>query len=328
LKKRVSYTLFVLVLLLAACERADLGIMPTLAPTHTPVPTQTPTLAPTWTPTVTSTPTPAPTATATPLPTATPLFGPGTPTPETEGWLTQRWTSASPDGEWFAEVVVTLPFVEQEAVSDVARTRLTVTKSDGTVAWTPLDAWSAYGLGFPVPGNFRWTEDDLYLSLRTTPDGCSLYGWEMALLRFDLEEGALSEVVTDLPGAPALSPDRERLAYLEGTELVLRVLETGEERRVGFDPDHQSWEAGNLTWSPGGERLAFAVVQNACTALPERSAIWTVDTEGLVSTLALPAGEQRFRISSWADEETLFLVDAQGQAWRLDLATSDLVAVE
>ena len=316
------------IFLLAGCGQVDLGIMPTLAPTRTPVPTQTPTLAPTWTPTVTPTSTPAPTATSTPPPTATPLFAPGTPTPETEGWLTQRWTSASPNGEWFAEVVVTLPFVEQEAVSDVARTRLTVTKSDGTVAWTPLDDWSAYGLGFPVPGNFRWTEDDLYLSLRTTPDGCSLYGWETALLRFDLEEGALSEVVTDLPGAPALSPDRERLAYLEGTELVLRVLETGEERRIGFDPAHDSWEAGNLTWSPGGERLAFAVVQNACTTLPERSAIWTVDTEGLVSRLALPAGEQRFRISSWADEETLFLIDSEGQAWRLDLATSDLVAVE
>ncbi len=324
-RKTLPYTLSLLTLILTACT--GLNTLPTLVPTHTPIPTHTPTSIPTWTPS----PTPPPTATPTPLPsptpTATPLFGPGTPTPESAGWLTQRWNSASPDGRWFADVVVRLPLVAQEAVDEVAHTEVVISRSDGGLRWVVLDEWTPYGLGFPTPQDFRWTKDALYFSLRAIPDGCSLFGWEVALLHFDLREGMLSQVASELPGAPQLAPDYGRLAYLNEETLVIRDLESGTERRVPFAPEGASWQAGNLVWSPSGRQVAFTVVQSACVGAAAERSIWVVDTEQFNSTRVLSPDERRLQLFTWAGDEALLLTDPLGEAWRLNLTTLNLAPV-
>ncbi|MGC9358248.1 MAG: hypothetical protein ACP5GX_10280 [Anaerolineae bacterium] len=327
----LRYVFLGLLLLVTGCGRTPLFSTPiptyTLAPTLTLTPTPQPTSPPTWTPTATATQTPPPTATSTAVPSPTPLFGEGTPTPELEGRLTQRWGSTSPDGNWVAHVTVVLPVVDGETVGEAAYTEVSVTQTDGSVTWYPIDDWSPYGLGFPTPQKFHWSEDALYFSLHAVPDGCSVFGSDVALLRLDLREGTLTNVAPDLSGALSLSPNERRLAYLEENEVVIRDLETGEERRVAFDSETSKWRAGNLTWSPSGEQLAFTVVHTPCTLITKHS-VWVVNVENLVSTAIIQEDDRRFLISGWRTDETLLLNDIEGIAWRLEVEGGTLSLID
>jgi hypothetical protein len=233
---------------------------------------------------------------------------------------TQSWSYRSPDGEWHAQVTVRLPVIDGEIVGEHAHTRFTVTRRDGQVEWVVLDHWSTYGMGFTVPGKLRWSADgqSLTFSNHATPDGCAVYCCDEGLLRLDLDDGTLTSLAPDVRNG-VVSPDERTLAYLTGPQLVLRELETGTERSIAFQPIGENWQAGQITWSPAGQRIAFTVMADPCGSATATSIVLVDLASGSVHVPV--AGDERLLVTFWwPTPDTLLLLDRDDLCWQLDSA--------
>jgi hypothetical protein len=277
-RKRDLIAVIVLVLILTACTPTQLpkpaqplttntalvNVLestpsPTLYPSHTLTLEPTTTPVPAITPVSTATPTRRPTRT--PTPTSGPLPDPvGTANARhimeiVQPKIIER--SASPDGEWQAELVRydCVPTQgEQEQAYELLylvnlRTGTEVILADQL---RYCEGLGAYGLGIAY-----WTMEGRYLyytkSAHGQPDGGSTT-WYRSLTRYDL----IQDESIDLLWGP-LAPDGVTMAFpdLEKQDLILWDLDHGEVARIpsSLPPEVPGAAIHGIAWSPDGNSL-------------------------------------------------------------------------
>lgn len=282
------------------------------------------TALPTATPAVTG---PARAATSTP-----PRSGPGD-TPSMTVALTadNTWQATSPDGQWIAESSMVGPYLEGD--QEKYRTRLTVRSRDGRVTWPIIDQIANYGLGYVIPVVLRWSVDGqhLYITHESVPDGCALFVNGSDLLRVDLGNGSVTELVPAVGTSLALSPDETRLAYVgwgADTELVVQPLDGGDSVRVPLATGRDTVQAGNITWSPDGKSLLVTIAFNPCEEGHWTQSVVRIDLAPVAQTVLVDRDARRPDAVSWTDPARAYLHDAAGNDWWLDATTGEVTPVE
>jgi hypothetical protein len=295
-----------------AAQPAPTLIVPTRVPEQTFEPL-TPTIGP-QPPTSTETPEqPAPTA------------GPPTPTPDFAAYVQETWFARSPDGLWEVIGTVALP---PDHGGATYYTRLDVLSLVDEEAWVVVDQWNPLGLGYTTPRILTWSEDgaSLYLTNRPVPDGCAVYVNGSDLVRVSLATGEVETLVPSSGLWLALSPDETRLAYIgyAARGLVVRDLASGEEQETNLDPGGP-YSAGDITWAPDGSAVVLGLGISPCSGdWAAGVSLVRVDFPSLTLTELLPADERLFRIMDWTENGVL-IQDKEGQFWRMDPASGDLI---
>jgi hypothetical protein len=262
--------------------------------------------------------TPAITATATLLPT-------------TDAAAANTWQSLSLDGQWIAEGSMEGPYLEGD--QEKYRTRLTVRRTDGQVTWPVIDQVANYGLGYTIPVPVQWSADgqSLYVTHQPVPDGCALFVNGSNLLRVDLENGSVTELVPAVGSSLALSPDETQLAYVgwgADTELVVQPLGGRDSVRVPLAAGRDAVQAGNIIWGPEGTSLLLTVAFNPCQEGAWMQSIVRIDLAPVRKTILVDRDARRLDTVSWSDPARARLHDAAGNDWWLDVTTGEVTLVQ
>ncbi len=311
-----------LILLLVGCNQLTISLtpMPTdISLMETPVFTPTPISAPT----TTSFPSQIPTERATVA--LSNIAGTPTPTPMFTDFELREWSSPSPDGEWIAQVIAAFP-----AVSGMGNyyTQLKVSKADGTLEWVVVDEWLEWGLGYTIPQPLQWSRDGryLYFTNQPVPDGCAVFVNGADLHRVDLSNGGVRELVPSVGLWLSLSRDETMLAYVGYGDrgLVIRDLVTGAERETKLDPG-QSYQAGNIIWSPDGTALILTLALQPCsTDWADSTSIIRVETTTLEQTTLIREDKRLFITVEWSVVDKVLLRDRGDDYWLMDATTGQV----
>jgi hypothetical protein len=194
---------------------------------------------------------------------------------------TSSFGSVSPDGLWRAEAM--LATFEGDPWYEYAR--VTVSRLDGSVSWTPYDVLSEYGgLGSGHVSDFFWSADGRYLYFRHTAasEPCG-YQFTTNLHRVDLRDGRLREVLLTgaVFGQVTISPDTGRMAYPTQDGILLANLADGGSRNLPVEwPEGHAYLIGWIAWSPDGNELAFSLTRPLCDSPdPPRTSVHIIDLE-------------------------------------------------
>ena len=240
-------------------------------------------------------------------------------------------TVDSPDGLWQATVAQSDPAI----VAGESKFYTTLSVTDGSAAWTPIDEWRGHGLGYVYPIIQGWSDDGryLYYSNITSFDGCMVFNNGMDLHWLDVTNGRTNLLLdTGLTNNLALSPDGMRVAYTQfnGQDVVffLRDAGTDKEQSVAVTTGAGDAQSGNILWSPDGSFFLLAVAHNPCSADWTHSIV-RVDVAGSGLT-AVPLIEEDFRqftMLDWSDtaQDTVHLKDKDGNTWLLDVNSGELI---
>jgi hypothetical protein len=341
-----------LVILMSAWALLAVACAAQGTPTPTAVATTAPTLPP---PTATSAPSPTPatatstlpptvavasptaSATATPLALATPQrAGAGvTALPDLTGLRVVTTTNTSQDGKWNATGLAAFP----RSAPDNYYTRLIVAGADGQTAWTVVDQWSRYGMGYTTPQPFLWSRDGraFYFTNMAHPDGCAPFVNATDLYRVDLNTGAVTQIAPSVGLWLALSPDETKLAYAGFRErgLVVSDLATGREQETGLKLRQNANfgdAIGRILWSADGSTIIYTIANRPCsgaasksqTVFAESTSIVRLDVATMRQTPLLSDDIQLRMALEWASADKLLVRDKDGQTWLLDVTTGQL----
>lgn len=239
--------------------------------------------------------------------------------------LEARATSISPDGQWRAESMAAFP-----ADRDEYYQRLTVTRSDGQVSWTPVETWSPMGLGYTVAVSFAWSTQtaSLYFTNLPAPDGCALFvnGW--GLQRLDLATGQVTEVVPRRGLTLAPAPAEDIVAEITDRPpiLTLHDLVVGNTFTVTLPVADATTQAGSLVWSPDGTRIALALAHDPCTGGWARAtSVLVVDAITLEAITLLGEDDRLLKPVEWKTADALTLEGEGGTRFILDPTTRELM---
>lgn len=235
----------------------------------------------------------------------------------------ERWYSAVSDGQWMAEGLVAFP----QSGNGQYYTELRVKKADGTVEWVPVTAWSEWGLGYTTPRPLRWSPDGryLYFTNAPVPDGCGIFINASDLLRLDLVDGSVQEVLPpNTTWSLAVAPDGKTSVYSKGDELYLLDLATANYVAVKVEGLNPNTTWGNFVWSPGSQKVAFTIAHHPCMPPEWSNSLLIIDTQTLIITTVLEKDPRRLTIAAWVDAGHLALTDYDGREWLLDIAAGTM----
>lgn len=294
--------------------------------TPQPLPTETnevrPTLHATTQPTVTPVNTPTIAATATAVAVTT------TPLPELE--LIDSLTSVSPDGKWTTSI-------SQRPVSqsDIQQVFIVASTTDTTVKWIAEDTLQPDGLAYhwPIPLYWSTKHPFLYFSHQYSGDGCftaqNFRGSD--LWRTNLDTGEVEQLSPKVGYWLVISPDERTLAYMAYSQggLVLRDLESGNERQTGFDIDTQyageTVYKSNLIWAPDSSSLLVTAEIGACSGNSMYSII-KIDVPTLSQTTLINESSRNLKTVTWTEAERAELLDDSGNEWWLYTNSSEVIS--
>ncbi len=238
------------------------------------------------------------------------------------GKLFQGAFLPSPDGRQIAWS--TLQAVE----SGEARVQLKVASSDGSGEKTLIDEKRA----FPTrPDPVRWSRDGKSLYYSNAPYGIGgyiLFGGWTDLQKVDLSTGQVQEILPQrgCMCALSLSPDEGRIATInrpeaDFLELILLDVATGEKKKARLPTGHS--QAGAIQWSPDGKELLVTVA----VGNPDKEAysIIKLDADTLDQTPLVTDDPRNLETAAWPLRSTVWLNDRNGDAWRMDPSTGELV---
>lgn len=232
------------------------------------------------------------------------------------------------DGKWIATVTVALPATEEQGAAEMYYTQLKVAQADGAIAWTPVDGWSNWGLGYTTPRSFHWSKDGsrLFFTNVPVPDGCALFVNGSDLWSLDLSDGRVQAIVPAVGLSLSLSPDETMLAYIGWGDrgLVLRDLQTGAERELKVNQGQAEVQAGDIVWSPDGTSIMLTAAVHPCAANNEATSIVRVDIPTLTQTTLIREDKRRFNTVEWSSPDIVSLQDGDGQLWQMDPKTGQV----
>lgn len=278
------------------------------------------------------TPTPVPSPTPTSIPSPVPIIAPPTPTLTPNlavitAPLADTWSSLSPNGQWTAQGMMTVPFSAADNTEQY-HTRLEVVNPARAVTWTLADQTLNYGLGYTTPRPFHWSADGryLYFTNLAVPDGCSLFHNGSDLYRADLSTGQITEIVPPWVWWVSLSADEKMVAFIrwngQVAELVIQNLTTENKQQATFEKKYT--QAGSIVWSPDGLSLALTLVTNPCDSSNWAQAIARVDLTTPSPTLLIPDDKRLFRTVEWPEVDRVILTDQAGKLWTLEISSGKL----
>ncbi len=240
--------------------------------------------------------------------------------------LETRAASLSPDGEWRAESVVAFPDDRDEYYQ-----RLTVTRTDGRAAWTPVETWSHMGLGYTVAVPFHWSSsgEALYFTNAPVPDGCALFVNGSDLQRLDLTTGEVSEILPMNGLALALSPAEDRVAVVLYGPPTLAVHDlkarTSPPPTLPLAETGESTQAGSLVWSPDGTQIALALAHDPCVdGWAGATSVLVVDVATQAVTTLVDQDDRLLRPIEWPAMDTIILEGEGGARSILNPNTGEI----
>ena len=183
-----------------------------------------------------------------------------------------------------------------------------------------------------LPQPIQWSLDGRFLYYTNEPYGIGgyiLFSGGPDLQRVDVATGQVTQILPDMGClcAMAVSPDGKTVAYIAGSgplEFVLHDIESGEERKTLIDPGHL--QAGSVLWSPDGASLIYAMaISDFEHPEAEKYALVRVEAATLDQTILIPDDERLFNPMLWPTASALWLNDKDGNAWRLNPESGELV---
>jgi photosystem II stability/assembly factor-like uncharacterized protein len=243
--------------------------------------------------------------------------------------------SISPDGQWQAETLTALPIPGSGPV-DQKLQRITVySGSDSRPPWIIEEQWLPNGAGVAFPSNFIWSPDNdsLYFFETVYPDGCQAYPLHQNLRRARLNSQQLEEIALLAPEMLpnlGIAPDTRRLAYLsqvesaEAPQIRIRDLENGQETAVlyPFPSPEQTWNSGDIFWSPDSRRLVFTIASQTCEYQKQKRQVLLIDPQQR-SARPLTTLEENLRIVQWEADGSLIVEDQAGSRFQMDVDSGE-----
>lgn len=254
------------------------------------------------------------------------------PTPTTESktavpYQVDSWASLSPNGQWIAVVVIMFP---QAGADDRYYTQLKLIKTDQSLAWTVVDEWLNWGLGYTTPSVVRWSQDGRYVYLQdtATADGCQPFPFPSHIRRVDLATGEVTTITPQEGTVLAFSNDDTRLALATNAgRLQVVEVSAGEAFEIDLELPADSGVA-DIAWSPDHRELLLTLirVEDACNLSDDvRKSFVRVDLEALDQAVLLQDDRRGLRVVEWSDPGQILLRDAMDHLWRLDIKTGLLI---
>lgn len=278
-----------------------------------------------------STVTAGPSRTAVPFPTE-----PVTITSTPEAKLALLDESTSPSGEWTA--VATLTTTEK------ARDLLFVVSNNETAKEWIVEQVNLNELQTPMPGLlypsiFKWSEDENYLYysyLSTFNDGC--YGYfepgGLGLKRFDLSTGNVIPVLQGWVTWMSLSPDEQRLAYIDsfGGRVSVMDVKTGNAQMYELpavkNESGLTTDTSDLYWSPDGASLIYAHYTGACDLSVPYSYVIRLYPDTGQQKILVENSEKGYIPIGWETQDKIQLRNIDGELWWLDPATLEITPIQ
>lgn len=227
------------------------------------------------------------------------------------------------------------------------RLLLQVSRQDSKLTWLVLDISGPLSIDDPLPSNYSWSTDGLYMYYYSKTRWVNLHPGEEVdcivgevnfdLQRLDLESGEIMPINTFQPGVTehdfSISPRADIIAFFDPNRkdslLTLRDLATGEEMSVRFDiPNNEKWVVGEIVWAPDDNALAFAVVTGSCkSSAGYRTTFILVDLNAGTARTVISEDAKLDWQFEWRDPQFLLLHDKDGTPRRIDV-NSGVTAVE
>jgi hypothetical protein len=207
---------------------------------------------------------------------------------------------------------------------------LTVTDTAGTSGWVVVDSWAPYGLGYTVPRPFHWSNDGnyLYITNDPAPDGCALFVNGSDLKRVDLSSGEVTQIVEPVGPWLSLSPNETKLAYLSwdgDRPLVVRDLASGAENAIKLPVSDPNWQAGNVVWSPDGDKLVLTIANTPCSGGWARSTSIVQVNLGTLEAKPVIEDDDRLLVTTeWPEPSTIVLQDQNDNQVKMNAETGQI----
>lgn len=251
----------------------------------------------------------------------------GTPIPPEE-MIINRWTFASPDGQWIAEVSQAYP--KENIGGQMYYTGLIARSTDGKKQWNILDEWAEIGLGITTPQVVRWGKDgrSLYYTEALLAGPCpGPFRLGGGLLKVDLDSGTVTEVIPFLTRRYIeLSPDETLAAYFSEEGVALHDLTSREERVIYLELESEKNPASKIVWSPDGKFLAITRVFGACNMVEEAeyTSILLVNVDALTVGTVVLEDKRNLVVEEWVNPTQIALMDLQGNKWMLNTKSGEI----
>jgi hypothetical protein len=343
----LRFTFYVLLLtLLVACNPTT--DQPTITRDTTPA-TNTPTLSD---PIATNTPIPPPTTPTAetaypdvtnndsyPAPEATVAIQDGNeayPAPETESETDSpegddhiAHVSVSPNGEW--QVFLRSEVVEIETSDeDGWQDTLYVQHISGEPSYTLKEQTRNFGLGYTLPDVINWTADSsrIYFGDRNIVDGGGLFAGFKTVSYFEFQTFFVIDLYTDDAYNLTLASDYSTLATVSwglDPQITIHQLDTNTAQTIPLPVTAEY--AGDIHWSNDLSYLVVTTSNDTFSENPVRAFIRVNIADGTTQTLWENVPNEPF-ITDWIGEGNLPIRDRNGNEWRLNPDTSELITVE
>ncbi len=247
------------------------------------------------------------------------------------------WFSISPSGAWTVQVQVAYPLAEDgRQIGDQYYVRMVVFRQDGSQRWQVLDEWRYFGLGYTLPAQFHWTEDETYLfyTEHGVPDGCpTVFGFDCGLVKVSLQDGSSENLVGERCGAARVTRDGSKVALLQHTILQVIDLEDDSLREFAFSEaagldSQEDWQAGGLIWSPDARSLVFTILFQSCAQGGVSSSILLLNLDSGEFKVLVDRDAHEYVTSEWRMAGRILLYDAAGVRYWLELEEGGITPVD
>lgn len=208
---------------------------------------------------------------------------------------------------------------------------LTLQQRDNTMIYTLDETPAPQGLGYTLatPLFFDPSERYFYYNDQGVADGCGIYFGGEDLQQVELSNGTQITLKNTNGIGHTLSPDGHTVAFLRqqvDNQFTLHFFDllTQTTETIDLSLEGESPKAGNLVFSPNGQRLAFTTLLNACSG-----GAWVVGTIDLISaeitTHYTGTGYPWLYPVAWWEDAVLIVGESGSAEYRqLDLQTNTL----
>ncbi|HNH26071.1 MAG TPA: hypothetical protein PKJ84_11140 [Anaerolineales bacterium] len=264
------------------------------------------------------------------VPTVTPVF---TNTPVAETVVFEE--NMSPNGEWTGVVSVTTRDTQKNVnfivVNNINNQKWTLEDINFLEPDNPLN-------GFKYPYVFMWSKDGRYMyysHLSMGGDGCfgHFKPGGSDLIKFDLLLGIFVVIKEDSATWMALSPDEEKLAFVDMYGGNVSVLDIQKGITASFPlpdlEDAQGYynDTSDIYWSPEGDSLVYAYYIGVCDFIYPASYIIQVFPESNYQKILIENSEESYEPVKWDIEDKILLEDYDNKQWWLDVTTKEISPV-
>ncbi len=243
----------------------------------------------------------------------------------TELWSTHHFTSTN--GEWTATNNAFLPVEDGSTGPEPQQHRqlFTVGRVADDQVWRVVDTFEGWGLGVGYYSPLHWQEDKLFFTYTPVVDGCSTGENGSNVFAFDLQSGAVEQLLPTIGQILAFNPAGTRVAVAQQDAVTVYHL-SGNQVRYTFGIG--SFVPIFLQWTPAGDQLLLAVQDDYCS-YDGLKRLYLVDLAERDATLLNGTVDiKTFNQPVWLNEYELVVRDFEGEwlgSYLINIATGEVI---